>query len=133
MIQSVHDNFLVSYEVRCARREVVLHTEFRDKGEPFEKTDITFAGVDAYLFKHDAFDSNILFDVKEVEAVLLYREHADYLKIASRYTSSFDWSAPENVVLAYFQEQDLRGFLVWAAHGLCGWVFAQQMTFSNRD
>jgi hypothetical protein len=42
MGRSVHDNFIVSYEVHCERREIRLHTEYRDRGEPFEITVVVF-------------------------------------------------------------------------------------------
>ena len=38
---SVHDNFLISYEVLCQEREIYLHTAFLDR-EPHEYTDVIF-------------------------------------------------------------------------------------------
>ena len=73
---SVHDNFLVSYEVLCRQREIRLHTEFRDK-EPIECTDVIFRGVEAYHFDHDNFET-IIFDITEVpvEDILVQTNHA---------------------------------------------------------
>jgi hypothetical protein len=38
---SIHDNLVMGYTVLCAKREVLLHTEFRDK-ELKEVTDVIF-------------------------------------------------------------------------------------------
>ena len=36
MALSIHDNLLISYEVRCDVRTIVLRTEYRVKGKPIE-------------------------------------------------------------------------------------------------
>src|SRR5688572_26401624 len=60
---SIHDNFLASYEVLCERREIRLHTEFRDSSGPVEFTDVVFRGVVCYDFRHDSQIGTIIFDI----------------------------------------------------------------------
>lgn len=64
---SVHDNFLVSYEVLCEKREIRLHTEYRDVAldASYEYTDVIFKDVFAYHFQQDTL-MNIIFDIEEV-------------------------------------------------------------------
>lgn len=51
MSLSIHDNHLVSYEVRCKERLIVLHTEYDYKSFPFEATDVVFSGDKATNLK----------------------------------------------------------------------------------
>ncbi len=46
-MSKVHDNHLVGYEVDGNARRIVLRTENRDRGTPFEKTEVVFEGVEA--------------------------------------------------------------------------------------
>jgi hypothetical protein len=46
MPASVHANVLVSYEVLCEERKMILRTEFRERKPP-ELTTVVFAGVEA--------------------------------------------------------------------------------------
>lgn len=127
---SVHDNFLVSYEVLCERREIRLHTEFRDValGAPFEYTDVIFRGVFAYHFQQDT-QTNILFGIEEV-AVSSILEEAQALLDAGR---PYGWprveGSPPPTLEAYLSANDVRGFEIASSYGLDGWVLAQSMEF----
>jgi hypothetical protein len=69
MLPSLHDDFLVSYEVNCETRQIKLHAK-RDPRLPAgnaERTDhtIVFNGVEGYQFENDAF-GNIIFSLEAV-------------------------------------------------------------------
>ncbi|MGV7214118.1 hypothetical protein [Bradyrhizobium sp. UFLA05-112] len=65
MLPSLHDDFVVSYEVNCETRQIKLHTrpDPRDaaKREQRPRT-IVFNGVEGYQFEDDAFE-NIIFSL----------------------------------------------------------------------
>jgi hypothetical protein len=130
---SVHDNFLVSYEVLCEQREIRLHTEFRDGrlDGPFEYTDVVFRGVFAYHFQQDT-PTNIIFDIEEV-AVTDILEKSQALLDAGR---AYGWprieGSPEPNLEAYLNANDVRGFEISSSYGLDGWVLAQSMEFVAR-
>lgn len=124
---SVHDNILVSYEVLCERREIRLCTEFRDCGEPYERTDVFFTGVVAYDFRHDSDIGTIIFDVIEVPAVEIYAQHADQFRDGVRYGWPGEWAESAKVAAAYFQQHSIRGFALSSSCGMEGWVLAHNM------
>ena len=45
-------------------KSITLHTEYRDQGTPYERTDVFFEGVQGYLFLDSL--GGILFDIEEV-------------------------------------------------------------------
>ncbi len=55
MAVSVHDNLLISYEVQCEARTIILRTEYRVENEPTEFTNVIFKDVQGYHFENDAF------------------------------------------------------------------------------
>jgi hypothetical protein len=71
MAVSVHDNLLISYEVQCETRRIILRTEYRVKNEPTEFTNVIFKDVQGYHFENDAFRNIILgFETVPVEEFL---------------------------------------------------------------
>lgn len=129
---SVHDNFLVSYEVCCERREIRLHTEFRDVGEPFEHTDVIFTGVSAYHFWQDCFD-NIIFDIDETAPETIFRDHRVEFEAGWKYGWPGDWGKTEQSALAHFREHGVRGFILQSSCGMDGWILAKKMEKISRD
>ena len=123
---SVHDNFLVSYEVRCEQREIRLHTEYRDKGEPFEHTDVIFTGVCAYHFIQDCF-TNIIFDIDEISPETIYRDHRAEFEAGWRYGWPGDWGKTEEDANAYFREHGVHGYSLHSSCGMEGWILGQKM------
>ena len=121
---SVHDNVLVSYEVNCEQRSICLHTQFRDRGEPFELTDVLFTGVVAYHFEHDSQIGTVLFDIENVAAIEIYRENADSFRAGMPYGWPGEWAATEDSASVFFRENGIHGFMVASSCGLSGWVLA---------
>jgi len=60
---SIHDNLLISYEVQCEGRTILLRTEYRLASKPSEFTNVAFKGVHGYHFQNDAF-GNIIFGLE---------------------------------------------------------------------
>jgi hypothetical protein len=124
---SIHDNFLVSYEVLCKRREIRFHTEFRDRRESFERTDVIFTGVACYDFEHDSHIETIIFDIDEVPPIDIYREHAEQFQSGVRYGWPGEWGASAELAAAHFQQHGIRGYELSSSCGMSGWVLAQSM------
>src|SRR6185312_1326095 len=63
MLPSLHDDFVVSYEVNCEARQIKLHTK-PDSRDPAKREQrprtIAFNGVEGYQFEGDAF-GNIIY------------------------------------------------------------------------
>lgn len=124
---SVHDNVLVSYEVLCERREIRLCTEFRDRGEPYELTDVVFIGVVAYDFWHDSEIGTIIFDITEVPASDIYDQHADQFHAGIRYGWPGKWAKSPEIAAAHFNQHSIRGFEISSSCGMSGWILACDM------
>jgi hypothetical protein len=129
---SVHDNFLVCYEVCCERREVRVRTEYRDKGEPFEHTDVIFTGVCAYHFRHDCF-GNIILDIEEIAPENIYQDNRAQFEAGWRYGWPGDWGKTEEAARAYFREHGVRGYVLSSSYGMDGWILGQKMGKISRD
>jgi hypothetical protein len=122
---SVHDNVLVSYEVNCERRTICLHTQFRDRGPPFELTDVIFTGVVAYQFEHDSTIGTILFDVEDVDAIQVWRDNAASFRAGIPYGWPGEWANAEESAQLFFRENSIVGYVVAASCGLRGWILAK--------
>lgn len=128
---SVHDNFLVSYEVRGELREIWLHTEFRDK-QPIERTDVVFRGVEAYHFYNDNFQT-VIFDITEDSADDILAENSTRFEEGRRYAWPGQWNDSDAACRTYFKERGVRGFSLSSSFGMCGWILAQSMEKVLRD
>ncbi len=125
---SVHDNVLVSYEVNCEQRSICLHTQFRDRGPPFELTDVVFAGVVAYQFEHDSTIGTILFDIEDVAAIDVWRENEAAFRAGRRYGWPGEWADSEESAKSFFRENTINGYIVASSCGLTGWILAKCQT-----
>lgn len=74
MTRSVHDNFVLGYAVDCVGCMITIQTEYRGRGEPFERTDIRFEGVLGYLLRDGL--GGVLFDVEEDSIDRVLDEHS---------------------------------------------------------
>ena len=137
MTSSIHDNLLVSYEVRCQARTITLRIEYRAEGKPTEFTNVIFDGVEGYRFENDAF-GNIIFDVANLPLEQFLTEYGAEMSELYRMTGLPKWarglrgegsgmmdmgSAP-----AIMREAGVKGFVLSSSLGLSGWVLAKQMS-----
>jgi len=113
--------------VRCQRREIRFHTEYRDQGEPYERTEVIFTGVACYDFERDSDLGTILFDIEEVRASDIYDAHGEQLRAGVRYGWPGCWAESAESAAAYFQEHGILGFQISSSCGMCGCVLAQHM------
>ncbi|QEG37063.1 hypothetical protein [Bythopirellula goksoeyrii] len=122
---SIHDNTLVSYEVLCNRREIRLHTEFRDRGEPYEFTDIMFTGVVAYDFRYDSEIGTIIFEITDVPASDIYEQQVDQFQAGIRYGWPGEWAKSSQDAADYFAKNSVCGYILSSSCGMNGWILAR--------
>ena len=121
---SVHDNFLISYEVLCEEREIHLHTAFLDS-EPHEYTDVIFHGVAAYHFAGDNLHT-IIFNVEEVDVEEIYSEYEGMFVESKNYAWPMPYASRE-ALLRKMNDEKVRGFIIHSSYGLGGWIWARGM------
>jgi hypothetical protein len=126
---SVHDNIVIRYEVACDKREIILHTEFRDR-EPIERTDIVFKDVEAYFIVGDNMNS-ILFDVYEEPIGKILEDYSSEFEMGIPYV----WPGPYNVSPTaceeYFTKGGFKGWRISPSYGMTGFVIARTMEFKE--
>jgi hypothetical protein len=128
MALSVHDNLLISYEVQCEARTIILRTEYRAQNEPTEFTNVIFKGVEGYHFEHDAF-GNILFGLEAIPAEQLLKEYGTEISESYRMAGSpGPWAANLETASGYLEEQGVQGFILSSSCGLDGWVLAREVS-----
>jgi hypothetical protein len=130
MLPSLHDDFLVSYEVNCETRQIKLCAK-RDPGVPAqngerERHTIVFNGVEGYQFENDNF-SNVIFSL---EAVPVERILAIYgSQIAASYNmagSPNSWAADLASAPQMLAAEGTQGFILSSSYGLSGWILAKE-------
>jgi hypothetical protein len=129
---SVHDNFIYSYVVNCEKRELTLHTAYRDR-EPHEFTDLIFRELVAHCFEH-VLSTNILFDVEEGDPASVVATHAEVFK------ESWHWGWPAieykgdlAVLTAALRRLQVRAYSVHSSFGLSGWILAGSCEWRSRS
>lgn len=129
MLPSLHDDFVISYEVNCETRQIKLHTK-PDPRDPAKRDQrprtIVFDGVEGYQFEHDAF-GNIIFSL---DAVSIEQVLADYGSgIAESYRMSGapgPWAADLASAAQVLAAKGVKGFVLSSSYGLSGWVLAKE-------
>ena len=122
---SVHDNFVESYSVDAGKREIILHTVYRDGGAN-ETTDIIFSDVAAYRFTGDNFQT-ILFDVTETTIEEVLKMNQSIFEAEKNYAWPIHYES-ETDLLEKMSSQDMRAFLIHSSYGMGGWVWAKSMS-----
>lgn len=120
MTRSIHDNHVLGYEVDAREKSIVIRTEFRDKGEPFERTDVRFEGVVEYLFQDNL--DGILFGIEEGSLEdLMASPYRANLESGER----SDW--PWNEKLEEIRSLGVRVFFIESSFGFDGFVVSRSM------
>lgn len=128
MPPSIHDNFLVAYEVRCKERTITLRTEYDYEGARKEFTNIVFTGVQGYRFEDDAF-GNIIYGLDEIPVEQVLEKHR--AQIAESYHMAGapgPWAANLETAAAFLTAQGVKGFILSSSWGLSGWVIAKEVS-----
>ena len=131
MIPSLHDNFLVSYEVDCELREIKLRVRRADWAEEPLARIIEFTGVQGYHFRNDAF-GNVVFSLEKITLDLFFSEHSS--EIAESYHlagAPGPWAGDMNSAQQKLADMDVKAFVLSSSYGLSGWLLAK--TFEVRE
>ncbi len=124
MTRSIHDNFVLGYEVDAERRSIIVHTEHRYGEEPFERTDVHFDDVLGYLFLDSL--GGILFDIVEASIDSIVEAHAANFEWGTRY--GWPWIPSGDMDPATFvASHDATTFRVESSIGFEGFVVAKSM------
>jgi len=118
MTRSIHDNFLVAYEVRCKERTITLRTEYDYEGTPKEFTNIVFTGVQGYRFNDDAF-GNIIYGLDEVPVEQVLEQHRAQIAESYRMAGApGPWAANLETAAAFLTAQGVKGFILMGPVGV---------------
>ncbi|MBI3645522.1 MAG: hypothetical protein HY233_06125 [Acidobacteriales bacterium] len=128
MALSIHDNLLVSYEVQCEARTIMLRTEYRVANKPTEFTNVVFEGVQGYRFQNDAF-GNIILGLETVPVEQVLTEYSAEISESYRMAGSpGPWAANLGSAPAYLHAQGVKGFILSSSYGFSGWVLAKEIS-----
>jgi hypothetical protein len=128
MAVSVHDNLLISYEVQCEARTIILRTEYRVKNEPTEFTNVIFKDVQGYHFENDAF-GNIIFGFETVPVEEFLANYGPEISESYRVAGSpGPWAASLGTASGHLRERGIQAFILSSSYGLDGWVLAREMS-----
>lgn len=130
MVPSLHDNYLVSYEVNCHARQIKLCTQPPEGVEEHGGRTVVFNGVEGYHFEHDAF-GNIIFALEEVAVERLLSEHGPAIAESWRVAGApGPWAGDFASAAQVLTAKGVKGFLLSSSYGLSGWVLAQEVSVS---
>jgi hypothetical protein len=125
---SIHDNLLVSYEVQCEARTIMLRTEYRVENEPTQFTNVVFKGVQGYHFENDAF-GNVISGLEPIPLEQFLTENGAEISESYRMAGSpGPWAANLGTAVRYLREQGVQGFILHSSFGLSGWVLARELS-----
>jgi hypothetical protein len=122
MTRSIHDNYVLGYAVDVEGRAIVIHTEFRDRREPFERTDIHFTGVLGYLL-HDSL-GGILFDIEERPL----EDLVGYYGMELEHYKQYGWPWPTPLTQEQLDATSAKIFFINSSIGFDGFVVAKAMS-----
>jgi hypothetical protein len=130
-LPSLHDDFLVSYEVNCEARQIKLYAK-RDPRVPAGKEEqpnhiIVFNGVERYQFENDAF-GNIIFSLDAVPVERLLATYGSLIAESYRMSGAPDWAANLESATEVLTAKGIQGFILSASYGLSGWILAKEVS-----
>src|ERR1700681_3426205 len=112
MVLSVHDNELISYEIQCEARTIIVRTEFRVKDKPTEFTNVIFRGVQGYHFENDAF-GNIIFGFEAVPVEQFLTEYGSEISESYRMAGApGPWAANLSTASEHLRERGIQAFIL---------------------
>ncbi|WP_092514081.1 hypothetical protein [Afipia sp. GAS231] len=128
-VPSLHDNFLVSYEVNCEARQIKLRAT-RDPRIPGNELQrdrtIVFNGVEGYQFENDAF-GNIIFSLQRIPVGQLIVERGGQIAESYRMTGAPAWAADLGSAAQALAVMGMQAFDLNASYGLSGWILAKEV------
>jgi hypothetical protein len=130
MLPSLHDDFLVSYEVNCETRQIKLRAK-RDPRIPAGNEDrtnrtIVFNGVEGYQFENDNF-GNIIFSLEAVPIERILAAYGSRIAESYRMAGAPDsWAADLASAPQVLAAKGTQGFILSSSYGLSGWILAKE-------
>jgi hypothetical protein len=124
MTQSIHDNDVLGYSVDIEAKTIVLHTEFRGRGQPFERTDVRFDGVLGYHFRDSL--GGILSGIEQVDIAHIVAHYAKLFEAGARHAWPFQSCTGDPA--DYVRSAGASAFEVKSAIGFDGFVACKAMT-----
>jgi hypothetical protein len=128
MLPSLHDDYLVSYEVNCEAHQIKLFARRPEwKAEPGVRT-IIFKGVEGYRFENDAF-GNIVFSLEAIPMESFLSEHRSEIRESYRLAGApGPWAADLDSAYEVLTAKGVRAFVLSSSYGLSGWILAKGAT-----
>ncbi|QHO72583.1 hypothetical protein ACH79_08080 [Bradyrhizobium sp. CCBAU 051011] len=130
MLPSLHDDFLVSYEVNCETRQIKIRAKRDPRIPAVNKEQLTriivFNGVEGYQFENDAF-GNIISSLETISVEKLLAEYGS--RIAESYHwagAPGPWAADLSSAPQVLAAKGVQGFVLSSSYGLSGWVLAKE-------
>jgi hypothetical protein len=127
-LPSLHDDFIVSYEVNCETRQIKLHAK-RDPRIPAgdkERTTISFNGVEGYQFENDNF-GNIIFSLRRIPVEQLIAERGAQIAESYRMAGAPNsWAADLASAAQALAAMGIQAFDLSSSYGLSGWILAKE-------
>lgn len=128
MLPSLHDYFLISYEVQCEARRITLRArpDTRPDPAPDQASDciIMFEGVEGYHFWDDAF-GNIIFSLTEIPIDKVLLDYGSEIRESYRMSGApGSWAGDLGSASAILGAKSIRGFQL--SSGLSGWILAKE-------
>jgi len=127
---SIHDNFVTGYTVSCEKEKISIHTEFRDQGEPFEKTEIKFSEVLAYQFTGDNLNT-ILFGIEEIPIEDLLKKYHSEFQNGTKYAWPGSWNESPEKCLEYLKNKNAKVWEISSSHGMGGFIVGKGIEYIN--
>jgi hypothetical protein len=123
MTRSIHDNNVLGYTVDIDAKCIVLRTEYRDCGPPFERTDVRFEGVLGYHF----FDSlgGILLGIEPVDVAQVVLENAELFRSQEKHAWPMQGCSGDPV--EYARRAGATAYLIRSSIGFGGFVICKSM------
>ena len=126
MLRSFHDGNVVSYEVQCEQRIIVLRVRATDQ----TIHTVTFSGVEGYHFEHDAF-GNIIDALEQVPFEQILSDQAAQIEESFRLSGSpGPWAHDLAIARATFSSQGVHGFVLSSSYGMSGWLLAREVVMA---
>jgi hypothetical protein len=130
MLPSLHDDFLVSYEVNCETRQIKLVARRDTRGlaanEEATTRTIIFNGVEGYQFENDAF-GNIIFSLDVIPVEQLLARYGSRISESYRMADApGSWAEDITSAAHLLIAKGVQGFILSSSYGLSGWVLAKE-------
>jgi hypothetical protein len=127
MLPSLHDNYLIAYEVNCEERQIKLSVRRAADGEePPTRRAILFNGVEGYRFENDAF-GNIIHSLEAVPVERLLSTYGSEIRESHRLAGApGPWAADLTSAVRVLTAKGINGFILTSSYGLSGWILAKE-------